>query len=65
MIPIYLWGLHTQVMKLPLIPSVLCNKVLPNTYSSTLPANFVNTVVLITLNIRKNILDFSSVSLRH
>jgi hypothetical protein len=40
MIPIYLWDLHIQemkhiqVMKLPLIPSVLCNKVLPN--SSTL-----------------------------
>jgi hypothetical protein len=63
MIPIYLWGLNTQVMKLPLIPSVLCNKVLPN--SSKLPANLVNTVILITLNISKNILVFSSVSLRH
>jgi hypothetical protein len=53
MIPIYLWGLHKQVMKLPLISSVLCNKVLPN--SSTLLANLVNTVALIILNIRKKI----------
>jgi len=63
MIPIYLWGLHMQVMKLPFDTQCLVKQVLPN--SSTLLANLVNTVILITLNVRTNILVFSSVSLRH
>jgi len=58
-IPICLWGLRMQVMKMTPISYA------PYTTQFCYVPNFVDTVVLITLNIRTKLLVFSSVRLRH
>ena len=64
MITICLWGLHIPVMKMSLRPYVPCATKCYNTVLCYLP-NFIDTVILITLNIGTKILVLSGVSLRH
>jgi len=64
MITICLWGLHIPVMTLSLMPYAPCVTKCYNIVLYYLP-NFVDIVILITLNITTKILVLSGVSLRH
>jgi len=64
MITICLWGLHIPVMTLSLMPYVPYATKCYNTVLYYLP-NFVDIVILITLNITTKILVLLGVSLRH